>query len=129
MKEYTNGAISDGYIKNPGNPKYQKDPAVRQYFSMAKRFGKGNNVQDAIYYYGVAKGYDTVKLLFKAGKRPTRASFLRAARAMNWVNPFALKGMRVRTRGVKDPFPLDQVKLIRYQSGTWGEISGLMKAR
>ena len=25
LKEYTNGAISDGYIKNPGNPTYKND--------------------------------------------------------------------------------------------------------
>jgi branched-chain amino acid transport system substrate-binding protein len=129
LKEYTNGAISDGYIKNPGNPKYQKDRAVKQYFSMAKRFGKGNNVQDAIYYYGVAKAHDVVKALHRAGKRPTRASFMRAIRSMNHVNPFALKGMRVKTKGAKDAFPLDQTKIIRYQNGTWSEISGLMKAR
>jgi branched-chain amino acid transport system substrate-binding protein len=129
LKEYTNGAISDGYIKNPGNPKYKKDAAVKRYFSMAKRFGKGNNVQDAIYYYGVAKAHDMVKLLFRAGKKPTRAKLMRAARSMNHVNPFALKGMRVKTRGAKDAFPLDQTKMIRYQNGTWSEISGLMKAR
>jgi branched-chain amino acid transport system substrate-binding protein len=129
LREYTNGAISDGYIKNPGNPKYKKDAAVKRYFSMAKRFGKGNNVQDAIYYYGVAKAHDVVKLLYKAGKKPTRAKLIRAARSMNWVNPFALKGMRVKTKGAKDAFPLDQTKMIRYQNGTWSEISGLMKAR
>jgi branched-chain amino acid transport system substrate-binding protein len=129
LKEYTNGAISDGYIKNPGNPKYKNDAAVKRYFSMAKRFGKGNNVEDAIYYYGVAKAYDMVKLLYRAGKNPTRAKLLKAARSMNWVNPFALKGMRIKTKGYKDSFPLDQTKMIRYQNGTWSEISGLMKAR
>jgi branched-chain amino acid transport system substrate-binding protein len=129
LKEYTNGAISDGYLKNPGNPKYQKDAAVKQYFSMAKRFGKGNNVQDAIYFYGVAKAHDMVKLLYRAGRKPTRAKLIKAARSMNHVNPFALKGMRVKTVGTKDAFPLDQTKMIRYQNGTWSEISGLMKAR
>ncbi len=129
LKEYTNGAISDSYLKNPGNPKYAKDAAVKGYFAMAKRFGKGNNTQDAIYYYGVAKAYDMVMLLKKAGKKPTRAKVMAAARAMNWVNPYTLKGMKTKTRGVKDAFPLDQVRMIRYQNGTWGEISGLMKAR
>jgi hypothetical protein len=96
---------------------------------MAKKYGKGANVQDAIYYYGVAKAYDVVRLLYRAGKNPTRASFIRAAHSMNWVNPFALKGMRVKTSGTKDAFPLDQLKMARYQNGTWAEISGLMKAR
>ncbi len=129
LKEYTNGAISTSYLKNPPNSKYRNDPAVKQYRSMAKRFGGNANTNDVIYYYGVAKAHDMVKLLYKAGKNPTRASIMRSARAMNWVNPFAIKGMKVRTAGAKDAFPLDQVKLIRYQSGSWSEISGLMKAR
>lgn len=102
---------------------------MKQYFSMAKKYGKGNNVEDAIYYYGVAKAYDMVRLLYRAGKNPTRASLMRAARSMNHTNPFALKGMKVKTSGTKDAFPLDQVKMARYQNGTWAEISGLMKAR
>jgi branched-chain amino acid transport system substrate-binding protein len=130
LKEYTAGAISDGYIKNPGNPKYKNDAAVKSYFSMHKRFGKSNDsVGDAIYYYGFAKAYDVVKALYRAGKKPTRASFMRAVRSLNHVNPFALKGMRIKTQGAKDAFPLDQLKMARYQNGTWAEISGLMKAR
>jgi hypothetical protein len=48
---------------------------------------------------------------------------------MNHVNPFALQGMRIKTKGAADAFPLDQLKMARYQNGTWAEISGLMKAR
>ena len=69
-----------------------------------------------------------VQLLYRAGPNPTRASFMRAARHMNWVNPFTIKGMRVKTSR-NDGFPLDQVKIIRYQSGTWSEISPLIKGR
>ena len=69
-----------------------------------------------------------MKLLYAAGKKPTRAKLMKAARKMNWINPYALKGMRVKTTA-KDGFPLDQVKIIRYQSGSWSEISPLMKAR
>jgi len=36
--------------------------------------------------------------------------------------------MTIKTTAA-DGFPLDQVKLIRYGSGTWSEISPLMKAR
>ncbi len=128
LKEYTNGAISDSYLKNPPNPAYANDAAVKQYKAMAKKFAPGANLDDAIFFYGVAKAYDTVKLLYAAGKNPTRASLMKAARKMNWVNPYTIKGMKVKTTAT-DGFPLDQVKMIRYQSGSWSEISPLMKAR
>jgi hypothetical protein len=47
---------------------------------------------------------------------------------MNWVNPYALKGVRVRTTS-KDRFPIDQGKIIRYNNGSWQEISALYKGR
>ncbi len=127
-KDYTDGDISDSYLKNPPNPKYVKDPAIKRYKKIAHTYSKGSNTNDVIFYYGVAKAYDMVQILRHAGKNPTRASVMRAARHMNWVNPFTIKGMRVRTTR-SDGFPLDQVKMIRYQSGTWSEISALMKAR
>jgi branched-chain amino acid transport system substrate-binding protein len=127
-KEYTNGDISDSYLKNPPNPKYQSDSAVKKYKRIQKRFAPGANANDVIFYYGVAKAYDMVQLLYRAGKNPSRASLMRAARHMNWVNPFTIKGMKVKT-AANDGFPLDQVKIIRYQSGTWSEISQLIKGR
>jgi hypothetical protein len=47
---------------------------------------------------------------------------------MNWVNPYLLKGMRVKTSKT-DRFPLDQFKITRYNNGTWSEISGLFDGR
>jgi branched-chain amino acid transport system substrate-binding protein len=127
-KEYTNGDISDSYLKNPPNPRYQSDRMIKKYKLIQKRFAPGSDPNDVIFYYGVAKAYDMVQLLYHAGKNPTRASLRKAARNMKWVNPFTIKGMKVRT-SAKDGFPLDQVKIIRYQSGTWSEISPLIKGR
>jgi branched-chain amino acid transport system substrate-binding protein len=127
-KECTNGDISDSYLKNPPNPRYQSDRMIKKHKRIQKRFAPGSDPNDVIFYYGVAKAYDMVQLLYHAGKNPTRASLRRAARRMNWVNPFTIKGMKVRT-SAKDGFPLDQVKIIRYQSGAWSEISPLIKGR
>jgi hypothetical protein len=101
---------------------------IKKHKRIQKRFAPGSDPNDVIFYYGVAKAYDMVQLLYHAGKNPTRASLRRAARRMNWVNPFTIKGMKVRT-SAKDGFPLDQVKIIRYQSGAWSEISPLIKGR
>jgi hypothetical protein len=49
---------------------------------------------------------------------------------MNWVNPFDIKGVKVKTSAT-DRFPLDQVKLIKYASAThnWSEFGPLYKGR
>ena len=40
-KEYTNGAISDSYLKNPPNPAYASDRYVKHYRNIAKRVCAG----------------------------------------------------------------------------------------
>ena len=92
---YVNGSISTAYLKNPTNPKYRTDAAVRQYNQLMTKYGpSGANRADTFYYYGFAKAYDVVKLLYAAGKNPTRESLRRATQRMNWVNPYMIKGVR-----------------------------------
>ena len=38
--DFVNGSVSSGYLKNPTNPKYRNDAAVRQYRSIMA-FGGG----------------------------------------------------------------------------------------
>jgi len=127
--EFTNGAISTAYLKNPNNPKYTNDPSVKLYRSIMQRYGpSGADVNNTFFYYGVAKAYDTMRLLYLAGKNPTRASLIRATQKMNWVNPFTIKGIKVKT-GSRDRFPIAQFKLIRYNNGSWNEFGSLIKGR
>ena len=125
--DFVNGAVSSAYLKNPTNPKYANDPQVRQFRSIMSRFG-GGAAPNTFHYYGMAKGYDVVRLLYLAGKNPTRASLMRATQHMNWVNPWAIKGVKVKT-GSRDRFPISQMKLIRYNNGTWSEFGPLIKGR
>jgi branched-chain amino acid transport system substrate-binding protein len=125
--DFVNGAVSSAYLKNPTNPVYANDPQVKQFRTIMSKFGPGG-APNTFHYYGVAKAYDAVRLLYLAGKNPTRASLMRATQHMNWVNPFALKGVRVKT-GSKDRFPISQMRLIRYSNGTWTEFGALIKGR
>jgi branched-chain amino acid transport system substrate-binding protein len=126
---FVNGSISTAYFKNPTNPKYRRDFAIRQYNQLMTKYGpSGANRADSFYLYGFAKAYDVVKLLYAAGKNPTRDSLMRATQRMNWVNPYLIKGVVTKTSRT-DNFPLDQVKIIRYNNRSWSEISNLFKGR
>jgi branched-chain amino acid transport system substrate-binding protein len=126
--DYVNGAISTGYYKNPTNPKYRNDATLREYRRLVAKYLPDADPNNAFFLYGFAKAHDVVRLLYLAGKNPTRASLMRATQKMNWINPYLLKGMRVKTSAT-DRFPLDQFKITRYNNGTWSEISGLFDGR
>jgi branched-chain amino acid transport system substrate-binding protein len=125
---YTNGDISSAYLKNPSNPTYAKDPWVKNYYRIMHKFAPSLDAKNGNYYYGFAKGYDVVRLLYLAGKNPTRQSLMNATRKMNWVNPYALKGVKVKTSAT-DRFPISQMRLIRYQDGSWTEFGSLLQGR
>jgi branched-chain amino acid transport system substrate-binding protein len=128
--DYLNGAVSTGYLKNNTNPKYRNDPAIRSFRRIMSRYGPegGVDIRNSFYYYGVASAWEFVRMLYAAGRTPTRASLIAAARKRNWVNPYTLAGMRTKTSKT-DFFPLDQGKVIRYTNGSWTEISALYKGR
>jgi branched-chain amino acid transport system substrate-binding protein len=127
---YVNGDISTAYLKYTTNPKYKNDPAMKRYFKIMAKYAPNANANDQFYYYGMAKAYDSVRLLYLAGKDLTRPSYRKATARMDWVNPFAIKGVVTKT-SAKDRFPLDQFKIIRYSSKThtWSETGKLYKGR
>jgi branched-chain amino acid transport system substrate-binding protein len=126
---YLNGLVSTGYLKNPTNPKYKNDSAVRTYRRLMAKYGDdGINIRNNFYYVGVANASDFVKLLYKAGKNLTRNSLRAAYEKQNWVNPYALAGSRVKTSKT-DHFPIDQGKIVRYSNGTFSEEGRLLKGR
>ncbi|HEV2952428.1 MAG TPA: ABC transporter substrate-binding protein, partial [Actinomycetota bacterium] len=93
-QEFLNGTISTGYLKNNTNPKYRRDPAIKAYRNIMSKYGPENvDIRNSFYYYGIAKGHDFVKLMYRAGRNPTRASLMAATGRMDWVNPYALPGV------------------------------------
>ena len=127
--EFVDGAVSTTYQKSVSNPTYANDATVKQYRSLLAKYGpSGADSNNQFYYYGFAKAYDVVRLLYLAGKNPTRASLMRATQQMNWKNPYLLKGMTVKTSKT-DRFPISQIRLTRYTGGTFTEFGALIKGR
>jgi branched-chain amino acid transport system substrate-binding protein len=127
-KKQTEGSISIVFLKDPTDPKWNKDPGTKLYRSIMKKY-KGGNPNDVYAVYGMSVAHTFVAALKKAGKNPTRASIMRAATSLNVKNdPFLLPGMTVRTTRT-DHFPLDQAKLQRYHNGRWVSFGGLFRVR
>ena len=127
-KKQTEGSISIVFLKDPTDAHWKKDPGVKLYRSIMKRY-KGGNPNDVYAVYGMSAAHTFVAALKKAGRNPTRRGIMKAATSLNVKNdPFLLPGMTVRTTA-KDHFPLDQAKLQRYHSGHWASFGGLFRVR
>jgi ABC-type branched-subunit amino acid transport system substrate-binding protein len=122
--ELTRGARAIAFVKNPNDPVWRKDPTVALYRSILKRFAPSAKPTDVYHWYGMTVAWTMVDVLRRAGKSPTRAGVLRAARSLDTTaNPFLLPGTRLRT-SAKDGFPLDTVYLYRYDNRQWVRTAG-----
>jgi branched-chain amino acid transport system substrate-binding protein len=127
-KKQTEGSLSIVFLKDPTDAHWAKDPGVRLYRTIMKRY-KGGNPNDVYAVYGMSAAHTFVDALRHAGKNPTRNSIMKAATSLNIKNdPFLLPGITVKTNA-SDRFPLDQAKLERYHNGRWVVFGGLFRVR
>lgn len=123
------GAISLGFLKDPAEPRWRDDPAMRLYRAIMARYATGANAGDVRHVYGMAVAYETVKVLRAAGKTPTRASVLAQLRRLDDPsNPFLLPGIDVETSS-SERFPIEQAQLRRFTGGRWRAFGGLWSSR
>ena len=81
-----NGSISVNWLKEPANPKWAKDPAMKEYKALMAKFMPSSDANNQLYYYGFAKGETFVQAMYKAGKNPTRASFRQALESLRGLD-------------------------------------------
>ena len=124
------GSVSIVFLKDPTDPKWKNDAAMKLYRSIMKRFkDKGISASDPYNVYGMSVAHTFVQALKHAGKNPTRAGIMKAATHLTIRNdPFLLPGVVVRTTS-NDHFPLDQARLERWHNGRWVSFGGLFRVR
>jgi branched-chain amino acid transport system substrate-binding protein len=125
---YVNGSLSTQYLKDPANPEWDNDPAMKLYHQIMAKYAPSANASNGLYFYGVAKAEAFVQALYKAGKNPTRASYMAALLSLNTPNKFALPGVVEKT-SAKDHFIISQQQLIRYTSPDWKRQGQLIEGR
>jgi branched-chain amino acid transport system substrate-binding protein len=119
------GSISTTVLKDPTDPRWNKDPGMKQYRALMGKYADGENINDVYHVYGMAVAYETVGLLRRLGANPTRAGLMARARSMTSAgNPFLLPGISVKT-GKGDSFPIQQGQLQRWTKGRWVPFGGL----
>jgi branched-chain amino acid transport system substrate-binding protein len=125
---YVNGSISINYLKDPSNPANSNDPALQEYRKTMAKYAPSANASNQLYVYGFALADTFVQAMYKAGKNPTRASFMSALTSLDTTNRFALNGVRLKT-SKKDHFVISQMRLQRFNNGVWSPIGPLVDGR
>lgn len=121
------GSISTAYLMDPQNPAYASKPGMKLYRAQMAKFAPQADANNSLYFYGFAKAWDVAKVLGLSGKVPSRSKLMYAVRHMNWTSPYTIPGVVEKTTP-SDPFPLSQLKLIKFNASTarWTEFGSLL---
>jgi branched-chain amino acid transport system substrate-binding protein len=123
------GTITTTVLKDPTDPRWNKDPGMKQYRALLAKYAKGANPNDVYHVYGMAVAYETVSLFKRLGANPTRVALMKAARSISSPNnPFLLPGVLVKT-GNGDNFPIQQGQLQRWTKGRFVPVGGLWASK
>ncbi|PJG54981.1 branched-chain amino acid ABC transporter substrate-binding protein [Bradyrhizobium forestalis] len=130
--EASQGIISSNYYKDPTDPQWKDDPAMKAWNAfLDKYYPEANRTDSAVMYgYIVAQGLEHV--LKACGDDVTRANVMKQAASIKDFEPAGLlPGIKANTSPT-DFAPLSQVQLMRFKGESWelfgdvlsGDVSG-----
>ena len=123
------GSISVADFKDPTNPAFKNDKAMKLYFQILKKYEPGADANDVYHVYAMAVAWTFIDALKHAGSPPTRVGIMRAVTHLKEKNnPFMLPGITVSTTPT-DRFPVKQAQLEVWRKGAWHLLGKPVSAR
>jgi branched-chain amino acid transport system substrate-binding protein len=116
--ENSQDIISATYGKDPTDPQWKNDPAMKEYFAFMDKYYPDGNKDDSANGYGYMAAQGLVKVLQQAGDNLTRENIMREAANLNFEIGLLLPGIKVKTSPT-DFFPMEQWQLQRFKGETW----------
>ena len=117
------GVISAAFLKDPNDPAWRDDPAIKEWLSfMDKYYPKGDKASSSA-VYGYAAAETMVQVLKQCGDELTRENIMKqAANLKNFELGLLLPGIKINTSAT-DYFPIEQMQMSRF-NGEHGELFG-----
>ena len=121
------GLVTALYLKDPTDPQWEKDAAMKMWRDWMKKYYPDGNTSDILNVYGYAAAQTLVQVLKQCGDDLTRENIMRqAANLKNLEIPVLLPGIKINTSPT-DFYPIEKLLLARFDGKRWvlfGELIG-----
>jgi branched-chain amino acid transport system substrate-binding protein len=121
------GLVTALYFKDPTDPQWANDSAMKEWQAWMKKYYPEGNLNDGFNIYGYAVARTLIQVLRQCGDDLTRENVMRqAANLKNFENPVLLPGIRINTSAT-DFYPIEQMQLARFDGKRWvlfGDVLG-----
>jgi branched-chain amino acid transport system substrate-binding protein len=113
------GLVSMQYIKDPTEPRWASDAAMKDYFAFMKKNLPNDDPADGSATYGMAVAQLAVQLLKQCGNNLTRENVMKQAASIKGFQiPMALPGVLADT-SANDYALFQTMQLVKFDGKTW----------
>ncbi len=125
--ENSAGAISATFLKDPSDPAWKDDPAIKNWLSfMDKYYPSGDKCSSAA-LYGYAAAETLVQVLKQCGDDLSRENVMRQAASLRDYEPSGLlPGIKIN-KGPENFRPIKQMRLVQFDGRTWQPIGDVLE--
>src|SRR6266478_477740 len=125
--EISNGILSTNCLKDPTEPTWRDDPAIREWAAFMDKYFLEGDKTSTFSVYGYLTAQTMVQVLKQCGDELTRENVMRqAANLKDFELGLLLPGIKINTSPT-DYFPVEQMQMSRF-NGEHGELFGAVIA-
>lgn len=121
------GIVSTAYFKDPEDPQWANDAAMKEYKAGLKKYSPKSNPDDPFNVYGWTVAETMAKALEQM-KEPTRASLMESVRNLDLDIGTMLPGNKIQT-GPDDGYPIEAMQIEKFDGQNWKLQGDLIQAK
>ena len=125
--EAAKGIISAAYQKDPADPQWADDPAMKAWNVWMDKYNPRINKSDYYAPYGYNIGFAVVQILKQCGDDLTRENIMKQASHLDMELPLLLPGIRLKTTPA-DLRPIKQMRLVRFNGERYVLFSDVIES-
>jgi ABC-type branched-subunit amino acid transport system substrate-binding protein len=117
--EASKGVMTGIFGKDPSDPMWKDDPAMKRYYAFLQRYNPAADPKDAFNAVGYSVAQTLVYVLKRSGNNLSRANIMREAANIRDLNlPLLMSGIMINTSPT-DFYPIKQLQLAKFNGQRW----------
>ena len=125
--ENSSGVISAAFLKDPSDPAWKNDPAMKDWFAFMDKYHQVESTNNSAALYGYAAAEALTQVLKQCGDDLSRENIMRQAASLrNYQPTVALPNIRMNT-SADSYLPIRQMRLVQFDGRSWQPFGAVIE--
>lgn len=125
--ENSSGVISAAFLKDPSDPAWKDDPAMKDWFAFMDKYHQVESTNNSAALFGYAAAEALTKVLRQCADDLSRENIMRQAASLRDYQPsVALPNIRMNT-SPESYLPIKQMRLVQFDGRSWQPFGAVIE--